>query len=173
MAAIKLTAVICTYMAGVHVGDGWLTRIVPKEAAVGVLFTAGATLPLWSHHTTFSWEVWASFALFAILCSLNCFAIECWEAGERPSNMAHHPFLKWANVRLAWVAAAVAVSAILVLLPMRANGFRGSELCGICLTALLIILIDLRRNRFSSTALRVLADAALVVAGLLVLITEP
>jgi hypothetical protein len=172
IAAITLAAVICTYMAGVHIGDGWLIRIVQKEAAVGLLFTAGVTLPLWSHHVTFSWAAWASFALFAMLCSLNCLAIECWEAGELPSNTAHHPALKWANGRLAWMAAAVAVSAISVLPPMRANGFKGNELYGISLTALLIMLINLHRDRFSSSALRVLADAALVVAGLLVLITE-
>ena len=170
IAGIKLAVVIFTYMVVVHLGDGWLRWLLPKEAAVGVLFTAGATLPIWSRGTIFSWDVWACFALFAMLCSLNCLAIECWESDEQPSNSGRPPVLKWAELPLTWMAATLVVLAMLVLLAAPAEGYKG-ELWGISLAALLIMVINLHRTRFSNAALRVLADAALIVSGLIVLIT--
>lgn len=170
IAGVKLAIVIFAYMVVVHLGDGWLRWLLPKEAAVGVLFTAGATLPIWSQDTVFSRGVCASFALFAILCSLNCLAIECWESDEQPSNSGRLPALKWAELPLTWMAATLAVLTILVLLVGPAEGSKG-ELWGISLAALLIIAINLHRTRFSNAALRVLADAVLIVSGLIVLIT--
>ncbi len=78
--------------------------------------------------------------------------------------------MKWAELPLTWMAATLAVLTILVLLVGPAEGSKG-ELWGISLAALLIIAINLHRTRFSNAALRVLADAVLIVSGLIVLIT--
>ncbi len=174
IAGIKLGAIVCVYMGGIHAWGGRMARFVPKEAAVGVLFSAGTTLPLWSQGAGFSWDVWASLALFALLCFLNCVSIECWESCKFGTAWyaVSHPAVRWSNSRISWMAAGVAASAVAVLLARRGNGSDGSELWGVSLAALLILLLNSRRDRFSAPVLRVLADAALVVAGVAVLMTR-
>jgi hypothetical protein len=78
-AGVKLGAIVVVYMAGIHAGNGRIARILPKEIAVGLLFASGATLPFWSRCIRFPWDACLPWAFFALLCSLNCLPIECWE----------------------------------------------------------------------------------------------
>jgi hypothetical protein len=168
-AGMRLGAIIGVYMAGVHAGRGWITGYVPKEVAVGVLFAAGTTLPVWSQSRGFSWDVWLSLALFALLCSLNCVSIECWEnrLSEDVWLQTPHPFVSWANPLINRLAAVLAVLAMIVFFTRHTKGSSGLEVLAVSLAALLILLLNCCRHRLSRPALRVLADVALVVAGLI------
>jgi hypothetical protein len=172
-AGMKLAAIIGAYMATIHVGHGSMARFVPKELAVGILFAVGTTLPAWSRLSEFSWDEWIPFGLFAVLCSLNCLAIECWENEPHYPDwfQSRSPVIRWAETRINQLAAALAASAFAVILVRRQPGPFRSELLAISLAALLILLLNRHRNRLSGRALRVLADATLVLAGGLALLT--
>jgi len=172
-AGMKLAAIIGAYMATIHAGHGSMARFVPKEVAVGILFAVGTTLPAWSRLSEFSWDRWIPFGLFAVLCSLNCLAIECWEneARYRDWFQSRSPVIRWAETHINQLAGALAASAFAVILVLRHLGPFGSGLPAISLAALLILLLNRHRNRFSGRALRVLADATLVLAGGLALLT--
>jgi hypothetical protein len=172
-AGMKLAAIIGAYMATIHVGHGSMARFVPKELAVGILFAVGTTLPAWSRLSEFSWDEWIPFGLFAVLCSLNCLAIECWENEPHYPDwfQSRSPVIRWAKTRINQLAAALAASAFAVILVRRQPGPFRSELLAISLAALLILLLNRHRNRLSGRALRVLADATLVLAGGLALLT--
>ena len=172
-AGMKLAAIIGAYMATIHAGHGSMARLVPKEIAVGILFAVGTTLPAWSRLSEFSWDEWIPFGLFAVLCSLNCLAIECWENERRYPDwfQSRSPVIRWAETRINQLAAALAASAFAVILVRRHPGPFGSGLLAISLAALLILLLNRHRNRLSGRALRVLADATLVLAGGLALVT--
>ncbi len=172
-AGIKLAAIVGVYMASIHAGHGSMARFVPKEITVGVLFAAGTTLPVWSRLSEFSWDVYVPFGLFAILCSLNCLVIECWEnEPRRPEWLQRYsPVIVWAERRINLLAAALAASAVALTLLLSRHGPVGSGLPAISLAALLILLLNRHRKRLSGRALRVLADATLVLAGGLALLT--
>ena len=175
-AGMKLAATIGAYMASIHLGRGSMARFVPKEVAVGILFAVGTSLPAWSSLSDFSWEEWIPFGLFAVLCSLNCLAIECWENEPRHPDwfQSCSPVIRWVETRINQIAVALAASAFAVILVRRhpgAPGPVGSGLLAISFAALLILLLNRNRNRLSGRALRVLADATLVLAGGLALVT--
>ncbi len=172
-AGMKLAAIIGAYVATIHAGHGSMARFVPKEVVVGVLFAAGTTLPVWSRLSEFSWDVYLPFGLFAILCSLNCLAIECWENEPRHPEWFQRcsPVIAWAERRINLLAAVLAVSAFAATLMLGRHGPVGSGLLAISSAALLILLLNRHRNRLSGRALRVLADATLVLAGGLALLT--
>jgi len=172
-AGLKLSAVVGAYMAGIHAGHRSVARFVPKEAVVGILFAAGTTLPVWTCVAANTWNVWATFSFFAVLCIVNCLAIECWESrlAEVDACKSSGWVIRWADARIGSIAAVVAASAFIVVLLRRENGSSGSELLAISLAALLICFVNIHRSRISVHALRVLADAALVVAGLIALMT--
>src|SRR5208282_3069178 len=83
--------------------------------------------------------------LFSCLCWINCVAIENWESAGEP---------RWP---IAAAAGFVALAATLLL-------FSGRPVLGGAVTAsaLCFVILDCGRRRFSSDALRVLADAALL-----------
>jgi hypothetical protein len=175
-AGMKLAAIIGAYMASIHAGHGSMARFVPKEVAVGILFAVGTTLPAWSRLSEFSWDEWIPFGLFAVLCSLNCLAIECWENEPRYPDwfQSRSPVIRWAETRINQLAVALAAPAFAIILVRRHPGHPGPfgfGLLAISLEALLILLLNRHRNRLSGRALRVLADATLVLSGGLALVT--
>jgi hypothetical protein len=129
-------AVLC-YFALVHLGALHRT----KEAAVAVLFALGATLSAWPNVRTVV-DV-ACIALFSCLCWINCVAIERWESESG-----------WP---IAGASAMVAICAA-------ALAFSGRPVLGaaVAASALCFVLLDRSRARFSTDALRVLADVALL-----------
>jgi uncharacterized membrane protein (UPF0136 family) len=170
-AGLKLGAIVAAYIVGIHVARGVVARVAPKEMAVGVLFAAGTTLPVWSQSAGLSWDVWVSVILFALLCAVNCLSIESWE--NHRSNDAWlgtpQPLVRWVNSRIDVIAAALAISALIVILVGHTKTHSSSALWAVSLSALLIVLLNRSRHRLSRSGLRVLADAALVLPGLLAL----
>ena len=169
MAGLALAATVAAYIVGIHASRGFQARLLPKEFAVGILFAAGTTLPLWSQATALSRSVWLSMILFALLCSLNCLAIEYWES--RRSADAPAKRLSRTGNHIYWFSAALATASLAFLL---AGDFRilGKLKVAISLAAFLLFFLHLFRDRFSRPALRVLADAVLVAAGLFALLLQ-
>jgi hypothetical protein len=138
---------------------------------VGLLFAAGTTLPLWSPNIVLPSQTWLSVALFAVLCTLNCLSIECWELRSSQNSWECIPHLVgWANSRITPIAAALLISALVPIFVIPRNAASTPLLLAIALSALFILLLNRSRHHLSRPALRVLVDVALLVAGLLALI---
>jgi hypothetical protein len=163
-----LGAVVVVYMICVHLGPRAILPRVPKELAVGALFAAGTTLPLWSNSFSLRWHAVLVWVLFAAVCALNCFAIECWENNRLKTRweLEPHPFLSWIDPRLSQIAACLVACLAMVWLSIPDRHYHGS-LLAICVAALLTLLLNSARTRLSCRLLRVLADAALVIAAIL------
>lgn len=170
-AGIKLGAIVAVYMLGIHAGSGFLARIIPKEIAVGVLFAAGTTLPVWSRYVGFSADFCFCLLLFAALCSLNCLSIERWESHPSTGGVEipQQPFVAWGSAHLNAIAITLALFALLPIVIFHARGTYFPEYLAILVAALLLYLLNLNSRLFSPPALRVLADAALVLAALFAL----
>jgi hypothetical protein len=170
-AGLQLGAIVGAYIAGIHLARGRVAQVAPKEIAVGALFAAGTTLPVWSQNAALPWNVWMSVILFALLCAVNCLSIESWE--NHRSNDAWlgtpQPLVRWVNSRIDVIAAALAISALIVVLASQTKTRSSSGLWAVSLSALLIVLLNRSRHRLSRRGLRVLADAALVLPALLAL----
>ena len=171
-AGVKLGVILVLYMAGIHAGHGRIAWVFPKEIAVGLLFACGATLPLWSRSIQFPWGACLPWILFGFLCALNCLSIECWENHHRSGKWRQppHPFVRWANSRLNRMAAALAIAALAACFVRNPKGSSISALLAVWLGALLLVFVNYGRTKLSPAALRVLADAALVVPALLALV---
>jgi hypothetical protein len=133
-----LLAAVAVYFALIHLGR----RRWPKEAVVGVLFALGASLVAWGQVRTPA-DV-ATILLFSGLCSINCLAIEKWEAGQPDWSPCA------AGLSLAGVAG--------VLLYAHRPVLGGAELA----SAFGFVLLGRVRPRLSANAVRVLADVALL-----------
>ncbi len=168
-AGMILGGLVGAYMLCVHLGGSAALRLFPKEIAVGVLFAAGTALPIWSQPQAFSWDGFYSWMLFALVCVLNCVAIECWEdeiavrAGENQRSRV----ISWADSRIAMFAAAAALLGVAGLWVLRSDS---NAIAAAGTAALLILLLNSVRTRLSGHALRVLADAALLIAALFALL---
>jgi hypothetical protein len=165
LSGIKLGGVLLVYMAAIHSGSPRITKILPKEIVVGVLFAFGVSLPVWSRISLFPWHALVPWALFASLCSLNCVSIECWEhsLGTRSVDKALHPFIRRADTHLNRIAGAVALTALIASVVRARAGLSISGLLAISFGALLLLILNTQRNKLSPAALRVLADVALAL----------
>jgi hypothetical protein len=170
--AVPVGLILVLYMAWVHLGRGRVLARLPKEVAVGGIFAAGVVLPAWSRLGARRWEFFVLAALFAAVCTLNCVAIEEWERGREPkSNVAVSRESVAAGVGFGSgrFAAALAVCATLMAPVVRLRGELSAIGAAIAVSALLILLLDLMRERISADALRVLVDVALLAPALVVL----
>ena len=167
-AGMILGAIVVVYMICVHAGRPAILPRVPKEVAVGALFAAGTTLPLWSNAFCLSWYAVLVWALFAAVCALNCLAIECWEDNRLGIRweLDPHPFLAWIDPRLSRIAVCLIACSMMVWLNIPDRRYQGGVL-GMCIASLLTMLLNSARTRLSCRLLRVLADAALVIAAIL------
>ncbi len=171
IAGVKLGVILVLYMAGIHAGRGKIAWLLPKEISVGLLFALGATLPLWSRAVVFPWREILPWGFFGLLCSLNCLSIECWENHREGTawRQPPHPFVCWADARLNRIAAILASGALAAYFVGEAGGHSAAPLLAICAGALLLLLLNRARTKISASALRVLADVALLVPALVAL----
>lgn len=162
---LLLAAVVALYMISIHGKASFLQ----KELVVGIVFATGTTLALWSRNTSFFWMARSSWTAFALLCSLNCLSIECWEQPQTEKSDCSAPpvLIAWVNSHFIGCALAIVVFTFLtVLSPDSSTGSR-LLLLAVSLGAVSLLLIHSNRRALSRSALRVLADAALVVPALL------
>jgi hypothetical protein len=170
-AGLLLGGFVAAYMIGVHVGSVAFIRRLPKEVVAGSLFALGTTLPIWSRSPERWSSVWVVFIFFSLLCSLNCLAIECWENHSpceawRPPP---HPFVLWCNSRINQLAGVLVVCGLAGFFAFAPASASRSAWFAVCLSALLILLLNVWRRNISADGLRVLADAALVIPALIAL----
>jgi hypothetical protein len=164
-AGFAMLCVVAAYMAWIHAGRAWKIGVAPKEFAVGMLFAAGASLPVWSRFVrrnfdAMGWRLAAAVVLFGVVCWLNCVAIDAWErlcAAGRPRRG-----IFCASPRVLSLACGIVVLAVAAAIAGGGRGFlalMGSVAC----SAVLIAILDLMRERLSVEALRVFVDLTLVV----------
>ena len=146
-----LAAASLAYFTRVHTGALRVRRLFSKELLVGVLFTAGCALPVWSaaHVRALALPI----VFFAALAWLNCRAIERWE-GEH-SGMAR---------AAVWTAIAGTIAA--AMLAWAAPRSAALLACGAA-SALLLAWLDRRRGRMTAVTLRAAADLVLLTPVLL------
>ena len=169
VAGAAVAGMVGVYMAGIHAGGGGITRRIPREIAVGVVFACGTTLPLWSRGgvAEVGWAQllgWAGWGFFAVLCCLNTLAIGCWEDDASGAGF----FLE--RGRLGRLAGGVTVVALVMMLICAAIGGPWVEFAGVGLGAALLLAVHVARRKFSAEALRVLADVALLIPPMLALL---
>jgi hypothetical protein len=169
--SLPVGLVLVLYMAWVHLGRGRVLAQLPKEVAVGGIFALGVALPVWSRIGARRWEFLLLTVLFAAVCTLNCVAIEEWErvrARERvlDATSRRHATAPFASGKF---AVALAVCATLLTPVVRLRGEYSTIGAAIAVSALLILFLDLMRERISAEGLRVLVDVALLLPALAVL----
>ena len=130
----------------------------PKEFVVALLFAAASALPAWDearrraadmprHH-----PLLLLCPLFAVLCWLNCVAIEDWE------QCRHAGRIRWLS--------GVAIATGCLILPDLANHPARWLAVAAVLSASLFLLLD--RSRLAAAGLRIAADLALLTPLLIV-----
>jgi hypothetical protein len=167
--AMPVGLVLVLYMAWVHLGRGQVMARLPKEVAVGAVFAAGVALPAWSRLATRRWEFFLLGILFAAVCTLNCVAIDEWENLRERDFGGYRRSLAAKDFGSGKFAVALAICAALMTPVIRLRGEFSAIGAAIAVSALLILLLDLMRERISADALRVLVDVALLAPALVVL----
>ena len=150
---------------------------LPKEIAVGLFFSAAVFIPTVSREPGLRPTLLPSAVLFAALCSLNCLFIYAWEheGANRPttqrrpqvsaSRRTPHATTRFALARLHTLAAATAIACVALALLNPASPWPIPAACAIA--AILLLILDRRRSKFSRTDLRAAADIALLTPILL------
>jgi hypothetical protein len=157
---LLLLAAVWIYFCLIHVGIRRRRWLVPKEAAVGMLFAVGtvffvgcSTIPLGS-------TLCATGVMFGALCFLNCALITKWEAS--PQDRRDPASLLNAFPQLtAWLArggAALALLASISATMMRP----GIAFAPVVFGAVGLWTLDHWQEGFSKETLRVLADVVLL-----------
>jgi len=152
---------------------------IPKEMLVGLIFSAACVLasPLGSHLPITGISL--PFALFALLCWLNCVAIEAWEnegraegwgALEHPRSMCSNPSTVFVGKHLRAACWTITFIALLTALAGISWGRHGSVFwpsygpleCAVAISAVLLLWLDRCRPWVTPLCLRALADAVLL-----------
>ena len=159
---IALTLASLLYFAWVHSGRERHARVMAKEAAVAVIFALGCILPAWSSATTaLRTQLAPAGLLFALLCWLNCVAIERWE-GRGIVGARAHASTQWAARHLSALLIGSAAAAAALSVWRHAIG-RPTALAPYLAGAfLLLAALERFRLRFSVESLRIFADVALL-----------
>ncbi len=148
----------------------------PKEIAVAVVFASAVAVPAWSRLPSHRILLVPLVALFALLCWLNCVAIEKWENWEPPpssharasSYTLPHPSTCWTQRHLTLVACGIALLGVIAATAsiVFATPLAMTSLYLACtVSALLFLALD--RSPLDSFDLRIAADAALLTPLLL------
>jgi hypothetical protein len=159
---VALTVTALLYFAWVHTGRERKARVLAKEAAVAIIFALGCVLPAWTSASNFvRSQLVPAGLLFALLCWLNCVAIERWE-GRGIVGVRAHPSTRWAARHLSalLIASAAAAAALAV---WRLSVGRPTALAPYLAGAFLVLaLLERWRLRLSVDSLRIFADIALL-----------
>ncbi len=154
-AGLSLALIVGVYFVIVHaVPQCWRVRW-PRELAVAVIFTAGTFLALWIGAAGASLRLTGSAVLFALLCWVNCCAIESWEWHGAALLPRTTRFLgKYVSVICACIAGIAALLELARLAP-------GAVCIAAVLSGASFGMLARWRSRLSPEFLRVAADLAL------------
>jgi hypothetical protein len=176
-AGVALGAILILYMATIHALPLELASAVPKELAVGFLFAAGTALPAWSHRASISADMLLCWIFFALLCSLNCMSIECWE--RLPQSRENggdsqdvRGIVHWADSRIGIMAMAFSLVLIAGCWLINTSSDVKLTFFALSLAFLFIFFLNHARRVLSRSALRVLVDAAIFVPALLLFLLQ-
>jgi hypothetical protein len=164
-----LGAAAFAYFSGVHSRRN-LPRLVTKEFLVGIIFTAGCTLPAFLRlRATAPMTTQMGFFLltaiyFAALAWLNCYAIAQWESDREIRDLR----VSVAALGCSLAAAGTLLAAVLMSHDPRAAVLLASG----AVSALLLALLDRMRHYVTPLALRAAADFVLLTPILLVPLTR-
>jgi hypothetical protein len=171
------------YFCIVHVHGPAAERWLPKELSVGVVFAAATAVPAWSRlpaSESFPGRTLLTIAVlfFAVLCWLNCAAIEKWErehdiATLEAGSQAPHRTTLWAQRHFQELCLGISIAAALIAVWAWLIGetVRVPSLFLVCaLTAAGFAALDRWQasERVSAFYLRVAADAVMLTPLLLI-----
>jgi len=156
-----------------------MERWLPKEMAVGILFSAATAVPAWSRlsieGSVGSRALLPSVFAFAVLCWLNCVAIEAWEdfaffiPGHNGGSIRANLTTRYAGTHLPVFASLLVVVAVMLGLATWANTRSLAALdFAIAASSILLALLDGQRYRISPMGLRIAADAVLLTPVLVI-----
>jgi hypothetical protein len=162
-----LFAAALLYLVLVHKPRAGAANWLPKELAVGIVFAAATAVPAWSRIDGAGRRaLLPGVSLFALLCWLNCVAIERWE-NLSPSATSETPEVHltthWAANHFRTVALILAgVSAIAAIAAILRIYKTADMYIAISLTAVCLALTDLYRENLAGLHRRIAADAVLL-----------
>jgi len=159
-------AVAALYFLLVHMHGQAAERWLPKELAVGVLFAAATAVPAWARIAGARLVLAPVVAVFALLCWLNCVAIESWESSA--GNDSAHATTAWAARHLQALAVGTIVLSLALAFDSLHDGTRFCVLLASALSALLLFWLAHARRNMTAMQLRIGADAALLTPLLFV-----
>ena len=159
---VALSLVSLLYFAWVHSGRERSARVFAKEAAVAIIFASGCLLPAWSSApSALRFQLLPAGVLFALLCWLNCVAIERWE-GRDTVGVHAHPSTHWAARHLSALLVASALAATLLAVFRHTVGRPIALAPYLACAFLLLAALERWRLRLSVDSLRIFADVALL-----------
>ena len=157
---VAVFGVAVLYFLLVHAHGRAAERWLPKEFAVGVLFAAATAVPAWARVNGERLVLAPVVAVFAILCWLNCEAIESWESA--PASDSPYATTVWAARHLQSLSIIAAALSLALAMASLHNGPRFCLLLASALSAFLLFWLARRRQYLTPMQLRIGADAALL-----------
>lgn len=145
------------YLFSVHVRSGAMRRWYSKELAVGVIFAMGTSLAPWAGSKT-SFLHAAAAVSFAMLCTLNCAAIEVWESSSFRVKTRHHALT--AGLVRRFVLSMQATAAVAFVLAIVGSG--PEVFAALTVSALGFLAVHQMANYCSAETLRLLIDLPLL-----------
>jgi hypothetical protein len=161
-----IAAATLVYFSGVHariklppIAGRLLSPFLSKEFAVGILFTAGCLLPVWSqtsvldHAASRHLQFVVPGLYFAVLAWLNCFAIAQWELPQRNIQ----------SIRVRRIGYLIAIAGAMLTAQQSVHHPRVAALMAAgVVSALLLSALDALRPRMTALTLRAMADFVLL-----------
>ena len=154
-AGLSMALIVGVYFVMVHAAPQCWRLRWPRELAVAVIFTAGTFLALWIGAADAFLRLAGSAVLFALLCWVNCSAIESWEwhsAALLPRTTRYVG--KYVGAACACIAGIAALLELASLAP-------GAVCIAVALSGVAFGMLARWRSRFTPELLRVAADLAL------------
>jgi len=159
---VALTLASLLYFAWVHSGCERSARVLAKEAAVAIIFALGCILPAWSTASNaLRTQLAPAGMLFAVLCWLNCVAIERWEGHDVVATHAHRS-THWAARHLSALLIAGALAAVTLAVWRHTTGRPIALAPYLACAFMLLAALERWRLRLSVDSLRIFADVALL-----------
>lgn len=152
LGGLLLAGFVGCYLLFTHPLGNYLPAQGFKEASVGILFSAGSLLTVWTHYSGPPRVLFLCGLLLAGVCALNCYLIEAWE--RRP---------QLAGKRLSLLCSALLGLIVLVSLTvLTTSPDAHSVIAALGISTLLLLLLTYIEPQMPTEALRVAADAALL-----------